>query len=140
MQSWNHSENWTHLDESHLKIDSLECNLTDKKPLFGKTRWATHTLAYMNRRTMETIPVSQWEYVSAYYSLSFQISTLLGFIARETLPGVRPAKQTEGIFIPRQQSAETPAETGELETGEKCAQRFCALVALLSLCAIFFAF
>lgn len=140
VQSWNHSENWTHLDESHLKIDSLECNLTDKKPLFGKMRWATHTLAYMNRRTMETIPVSQWEYVSAYYSLSFQISTLLGFIVRETLPGVRPAKQTEGIFIPRQQSAETPAETGVLETGEKCAQRFCALVALLSLCAIFFVF
>lgn len=112
VQSWNHSENWTHLDESHLKIDSLECNLTDKKPLFGKTRWATHKLACMHRGTMETIPVSQWEYVSAYYSLSFQSSTLLGFIVWGTLPGVRPATQTEGIFIPRQQSAETPAETG----------------------------
>lgn len=124
VQSWNHSENWTHLDESHLKIDSLECNSTDKKPLFGKTRWATHKLAYMHRATMETVPVSQWEDVSAYYSLSFQSSTFLGFIARGTLPGVRPATQTEGIVIPRQQSAETPAETGALETGEKCAQQF----------------
>lgn len=88
---------------------------------------------------METIPVSQREYVSAYYSLSFQSSTLLGFILRGTLPGVRPATQTEGVFIPRQQSAET-AETGALQTGEKCAQRFCPLVALLSLRTIFFVF
>lgn len=85
-QSWNHSENRTHLDEFHLKIDSLECNLTDKKLLFGKTRWATHKLAYVHRATMETIPVSQWEYVSAYSSLSLQSSTLLGFVVRGTLP------------------------------------------------------
>lgn len=76
VKSWNHSEN----NESHLKIDPVEYDLTDKKPFFGKTRWAMHKLAQMHTGTVETFPVGHWEYVSAHYSLPFQISTLLGFI------------------------------------------------------------
>lgn len=34
----------------------------------------------MHTETVEAILVSQWEYVSAYYLLLFQISTFLGFI------------------------------------------------------------
>lgn len=78
VQSWNHSEN----AESHPKIDPLEYDLSDTKPLFGKTRWAKHKLAYAHTGAVETIPAGYWEYVSAHYSLSFQISTLLGFIVR----------------------------------------------------------
>lgn len=33
--------------------------------------------------------------------------------------GVRSTTQTEGIFIPKQRSVETPAEAGVAETGEK---------------------
>lgn len=51
----------------------------------------------------------------------------------------RPHKQ-KASSSPRQQSAGTPAETGALQTGEKCAQRFYAPVALLSLCTISFVF
>lgn len=36
----------------------------------------------MHTETMEIFLVSQWEYVSAYYSLSFQVSNFIGFIMR----------------------------------------------------------
>lgn len=65
VKSWNHSEN----NESHLKIDPVEYDLTDKKPFFGKTRWALHKLAQMHMGTVETVPLGHWEYVSAHYSL-----------------------------------------------------------------------
>lgn len=120
VKSWNHSEN----NESHLKIDPVEYDLTDKKPFLGKTRWATYKLAQMHTGRVETVPVGHWEYVSAHYSLPFQISALLGFICEGHPAGVRSATQTEGIFILKQQSVEAlpPAETGKVETGEKWEQ------------------
>lgn len=74
-QSWNHSENRTHHHESRLKIDSWKYIGTDKRPLFGKRQWATHTLACMHTETVETFLDGQWEYVSACYSLLFAVST-----------------------------------------------------------------
>lgn len=74
-QSWNHSENRTHHHESCLKIDSWKYIGTDKRPLFGKRQWATHTLACMHTETVETFLDGQWEYVSACYSLLSPLST-----------------------------------------------------------------
>lgn len=82
VQSWDHSENWTHLSEEHLKINSWEYIGTDKRPLFGKRQWESRELATMHTGTVETILVSHWEYVSAYYLLLFQICTVVGFIVR----------------------------------------------------------
>lgn len=42
-------------------------------------QWVTHKLAGRHTETVETVLVGQWEYVSAYYSLLFQVSTFLGF-------------------------------------------------------------
>lgn len=63
----------------------------------------------MHTGTVETVPVGHWEYVSAHYSLPFQISTLLGFIMwGSPCRGQVRATQTEGIFILKQQSVEPP--------------------------------
>lgn len=58
-QSWNHSENWTQHHESRLKIDSWKYIGTDKRPLFGKRQWGTHTLTCMhtNRENLPGWPV-----------------------------------------------------------------------------------
>lgn len=70
--------------------------------------------------------LSQWEYVSAYSSLSFQSSTLLGFVARGTLPGVGPATQTEGIFIPQAAiSWNSCRNRGSPDRREMCAAVLC---------------
>lgn len=119
MQSPNHSENRTRLQESHLKIDSLEFNR--RKSLFLATRqWATHKLACPYRATMETIPVSQWEYVSAYYSLSFQSSTLLGFIVA--------SKRFQGSGQPRNRRRLHSQGNNQLRRGAPDRREMCTAV------------
>lgn len=137
VKSWNHSEN----NESHLKIDPVEYDLTDKKPFFGKMRWATHKLAQMHTGTVETVPVGHWEYVSAHYSLPFQISTLLGFIMwGSPCRGQVRATQTEGIFILKQQSVEPPPPQGNRGGQDRREMGAVVLCPLLSFCTIFFGF
>lgn len=83
---------------------------------------------------METIPVSRWEYVSAYYSLSFQNSTLLGFIVRGTLPGVRPATNRRRLHPKATISPNSRRNGGARDRREMCAavfvprSRFCPLL------------
>lgn len=103
------------------------------RPFFGKWQWVTHNLARTHkRRPWKPFPVGQWERVSAYHPLLFQVSSFLGFIARRTscckVVGVRSATQTEGLFIPGLQSAKTPAEgEGEDSRAMCCANVCCSL-------------
>lgn len=60
----------------NLKIDSWKYIGTDKRPGFGRRQWVTHKLARRHTETVETILVCQWEYVSAYYSLSLPGSNI----------------------------------------------------------------
>lgn len=62
-----------------LKKDPGEYIGTDKRPLFGKRHRGPHELAHTHTETVEIILVSQWEYVSAYYLLYFQVTTFQGF-------------------------------------------------------------
>lgn len=95
-----------------------------KASLWQEAMGNTETGSKAHTDTVETILVGQWECVSAYYSLRFQVSTFLGFIMWRMcccrVSGVRSATQTEALFIPRLQSAQTPGEKEGEDSREMC--------------------
>lgn len=112
--------------EPFRKLDAVSSRWNPSKDRFMKIYWKrqkaslwqeavgntqTGTQAQRNRGHC---PVGQWEYVSAYYSLWFQVSTFLGFIMWRMcccrVGEVRSATHIEGLFISRLQSAQTPEE------------------------------
>lgn len=113
-----------------------------KAPLWQEAVGNTRTGMHAHKETVETVLVGQWEYVSAYYLLWFQLSTFLGFIMwkmhRCRLLEVRSATQTEGFFISGLQSAESSGEKGRGGQRKICwAILFPILLSFPALCFFF---
>lgn len=90
----------------------------------GNTQTGTHA----HTETVETVLLGQWEYVSAYYSLWFSVSTFLGFIMWRMCScrvlGVRYTNRRP-CYLGATISWNSWKKRGRKR--EKCAEQFCAL-------------
>lgn len=114
------SSNWM---PSKDRLSEIYWN-RQKASLWQEAMGNTQTGMKAHTETVETILVGQWECVSAYYLLWFQVFTFLGFIMWRMcccrVSEVRSATQTEGLFILRLESAKTPGEKEGEDSREMC--------------------
>lgn len=139
---------WIPSKDRFMKYTGMDKRLSFWQEPKGNTQTGMHA----HTETVETILVGQWEYVSAYYSLWFLVSTFLHslwflvstfveFIMRRMcccrVLEVRYTNRRP-LYLGATISWNSWRERGR--TGEKCAKQFCALFFHLFLATVVLVF